>query len=76
MVDHKRSDHRLGQGHALFTIAAESGRNVTSCGWIPSLSTSPDEVLLANIRVLLLDVFVNRMATSHCFCKLASAGGR
>ena len=55
----------------------ESGRNVVAYGWKTTLSTSPDEVLSANIGILLLDVgvFVSGMATSHCFCKLASAGG-
>ena len=55
----------------------ESGRNVVAYGWKTTLSTSPDEVLSANIGILLLDVgvFVSGMATSHCYCKLASAGG-
>ena len=55
----------------------ESGRNVVAYGWMTTLSTSPDDVLSADIGVLLLDVgvFVSGMAISHCFCKLASAGG-
>ena len=58
-------------------FTTESGRNVVAYGWMTTLSTSPDDVLSADIGVLLLDVgvFVSGMAISHCFCKLASAGG-
>ena len=58
-------------------FTTESGRNVVAYGWMTTLSTSPDDVLSADIGVLFLDVgvFVSGMATSHCFCKLASAGG-
>ena len=46
-------------------------------GLMTTLSTAPDDALSADIGVILLDVgvFVSVMATSHCFCKLASAGG-
>ena len=56
-----------------FFSTAESVRNVVAYGWMTTLSTSPDDVLLADIGVLLLDVgvFVSGMAISHCFCKLA-----
>ena len=47
----------------------ESGRNVVAYGWVTTLSTSPDNVLSADIGVLLLDlgVFVSGIAISHCF---------
>ena len=49
----------------------------TSSPMMTTLSTSTDDVLSAEIGVLLLNVgvFVSGMATSHCFCKLASAEG-
>ena len=60
-------------------LTTESGRTVVAYhpGWMTTLSTYPDDVLSADIGVLLLDVgvFVSRMAISQCFCKLASAGG-
>ena len=62
-----------------FTTESRFGRNVVAYGSMTTLSTSPDDMLSssADIGVLLLDVgvFVSRMAISHYFCKLASAGG-
>ena len=72
-------DKMITDSEAMDFFTTESGRNVIAYGWIQmkTLSTSPDDVLSADIGVLLLDVgvFVSGMATSHCFCKLALAGG-
>ena len=53
-----------------------AGTSSPMVGW-QTLSTSPDDVLSADIGVLLLvvGVFVSGMTISHYFCKLASAGG-
>ena len=43
-------------GEAMNFFTMEAGRNVIAYGWMTTTSTSPDELLPADIGVLLLDV--------------------
>ena len=76
-VDISITKDKITDSEAMHSFTTESGRNVVAYGWMTTLSTSPDDVLSADIGALLLDVglFVSGMAINHRFCKLASARG-
>ena len=47
---------KITDSEAMHFFTTESGRNVVAYGWMTTLSTSPDDVLSADIGVPLLDV--------------------
>ena len=47
---------KITDSEAMHFFTTESGRNAVAYGWMTTLSTSPDDVLSADIGVLLLDV--------------------
>ena len=59
------TDKMITDSEAMHFFTTDSGRNVVAHGWMTTLSTSPDDVLSADIGVLLLDVGVFVRARSH-----------